>query len=253
MGAKIYNEDFQVGQKFLGLVNGTKLTVVDILEPGVEYPRVMSGIPYVEKVPTKIVCFEDMYGRISKTGFENAKRLMLQRVDDKMAGFEKAYPLVEAARLAIPTDTELLENVRDGFGAAVYQEALSAVLKNHWEKLHWRDMQEDVHFIMCRYVIGDSHGDIQMVEGTGERFVLDCNGNQAVVEFDYDCDEYVYTVNGKGPFAHSSYEFIAGDIWDVLAMEAEKPLDDVLEDAAHRSFESKQSERDEGEKGLFVR
>lgn len=125
------------------------------------------------------------------------------------AGYEKVYQLVEKARLADPVDTAALDEIRDTYGYDLYKQALDAVLV----KL------EDYQFVMEKYVVGGSFGDIQLLEDDGVRFVLDCNGRKAVVEFDPEWSEYVYTVNGKGPFAHASYEFIQGDIAEVLEME----------------------------------
>lgn len=83
MSFKIMNEDFEVGQKFKGLVNGKILTVVDIRVPGVEYPsRAPSGGFYMDRVEQKTVYFKDEQGKVSKTGYETAKRLLLERIDE---------------------------------------------------------------------------------------------------------------------------------------------------------------------------
>lgn len=228
MSFKIYNEDFEVGQKYRGMVNGEILTVVDVRVPGVDYPMMApSGTLYIDRVQEKTIYFEDSSGRVSKSGLETAKRLMLERIDEPMAGFEKVYGLVEKARLASPVDTVALDDIRDTYGDDLYREALTAVLANHPEAVHREDMLTDIRFVMVKYVEGNSYGDLRLVEQDGARFVLDHNGKQAVVEFDLDCDDYVYTVNGKGPFEHHSYEFIQGDIMDVLEME-EKSLAERL-------------------------
>lgn len=127
------------------------------------------------------------------------------------AGFEKVYGLVVAARLAKPVDTKALEDIRDTYGYDLYKEALDSVLAKI----------ENYAFVMEEYVVdGDgTFSDMQLVEKDETRFVLECDGKKAIVEFDPNWSEWVYTVNGKGPFAHSSYELLRQDIMNTLAFE----------------------------------
>lgn len=73
---------------------------------------------------------------------------------------------------------------------------------------------EDVEFVMENYING-TWGMTVENEGNG-RFIVTYNDMAAEVQFNLNADGYVYTVNGEGPFEHSSYEYIAGDVYDVI-------------------------------------
>lgn len=77
---------------------------------------------------------------------------------------------------------------------------------------------ENVEFVMIEY-ISDSLGieSITKVNDTTYKVVYD--GTEVEIVFDFGWDEWVYTINGKGPFAHSSYEWLVSDISNVVAEE----------------------------------
>ena len=78
---------------------------------------------------------------------------------------------------------------------------------------------EDITFVMENYVNGTWGMDVDPI-GNG-KFFVDYDDKFADVQFNLNVDGYVYTVNGAGPFEHSSYEYIANDIYDVLMQEQE--------------------------------
>lgn len=77
-----------------------------------------------------------------------------------------------------------------------------------------QDKLEDVEFVMNNYVNG-TYGMTVESQGNG-RFLVNYEGLIADIQFNLAADEFVYTINGAGPFDHSSYEYIAKDIYDVL-------------------------------------
>lgn len=74
---------------------------------------------------------------------------------------------------------------------------------------------ENTEFVMNEY-ISDSYGveSINKVNDTTYKVLYD--GTEVEIVFDFGWDEWVYTINGKGPFAHSSYEWIISDIQNVI-------------------------------------
>ena len=77
-----------------------------------------------------------------------------------------------------------------------------------------QDKLEDIEFVMTHYVNG-TYGMTVESQGNG-KFIVNYDGLIADVQFNLTADELVYTINGAGPFEHSSYEYIAKDIYDVL-------------------------------------
>lgn len=77
-----------------------------------------------------------------------------------------------------------------------------------------QDKLEDVEFIMNNYVNG-TYGMTIESQGNG-KFRVDYYDRIGDIQFNLNADELVYTINGKGPFEHSSYEYIAPDIYDAL-------------------------------------
>lgn len=74
---------------------------------------------------------------------------------------------------------------------------------------------ENTEFVMNEY-ISDSYGveSVNKVNDTTYKVLYD--GTEVEIVFDFGWDEWVYTINGKGPFAHSSYEWIISDIQNVI-------------------------------------
>lgn len=77
---------------------------------------------------------------------------------------------------------------------------------------------ENVEFVMTEY-ISDSAGveSVNKVNDTTYKVLYD--GTEVEIVFDFGWDEWVYTINGKGPFSHGSYEWLISDIGTVLAQE----------------------------------
>lgn len=73
---------------------------------------------------------------------------------------------------------------------------------------------EDIEYAMNTYA-KDSFF-IDDVQGSGTDWEVTYNGTTVDVVFDTEYDEYTYTINGKGPYCHSSYEYITKDIMDFV-------------------------------------
>ncbi len=95
------------------------------------------------------------------------------------------------------------------------------------EEKHKKEMIDSYAFFMEKYFSENKafHFPTNIVEHDDIRYVLEHNGRNIVIEFDPSWSQLVYTVNGKGPFAHTSYESIWDDIRDVLALEDKEKLD----------------------------
>lgn len=69
---------------------------------------------------------------------------------------------------------------------------------------------EDVEFVMSNYM-----PDLLISDIAPGKYEASYRGNDSVsvvVEFDTSYGEFVYTIDGEGPYSHSSYEYIQGDI-----------------------------------------
>ena len=81
---------------------------------------------------------------------------------------------------------------------------------------------DDIDFIMNKYVdnkpVSGSYGSydkIEIVDNKGNgKYTVSCNGYSVDIDFDLDDDsaQYVYYIEGEGPYAHNSYEYITKDI-----------------------------------------
>lgn len=89
---------------------------------------------------------------------------------------------------------------------------------------HEREMINSYAFFMDKYFNENKgfHFPTNIIEHDDVRYVLEHEGHKITIEFDPSWSQLVYTVNGKGPFAHTSYEHIWDDIRDVLAFEAQE-------------------------------
>lgn len=77
------------------------------------------------------------------------------------------------------------------------------------------DKTEDIEFVMDEYIASDFAMDaVNKLSPT--KYEVTYNGNTVLLEFDPKWPEYVYTINGKGPHSHSSYEWIISDIRDYV-------------------------------------
>lgn len=77
------------------------------------------------------------------------------------------------------------------------------------------DKTEDIEFVMDEYIGPDFLIDaVNKLSPT--KYEVTYNGTTVLLEFDPKWSEYVYTINGKGPHSHSSYEWIISDIRDYV-------------------------------------
>ena len=81
---------------------------------------------------------------------------------------------------------------------------------------------DDIDFIMNKYVddkpVSGSYGSYDKIEITDNKgngkYTVSCNGYSVDIDFDLDDDsaQYVYYIEGEGPYAHNSYEYITKDV-----------------------------------------
>lgn len=117
------------------------------------------------------------------------------------------------------------------------------VLNNYREELHKKEMINSYAFFMDKYFNDNKsfHFPTNIVEHDDTYYVLEHEGRKIEIEFDPGWSQLVYTVNGKGPFAHTSYEAMWDDIQAVLELEDKLSkehnvsLDDKLMNASARS------------------
>ena len=75
--------------------------------------------------------------------------------------------------------------------------------------------EEDIEFVMSEYIPESLL--IEFVKKIDRRtYLVGVEDEVVKVEFDPNWSEYVYTIEGKGPYSHSSYEYIARDIHDFV-------------------------------------
>ena len=91
------------------------------------------------------------------------------------------------------------------------------------------DKTEDIEFVMDEYVSESLLIDfIEKVDPI--TYKVGANDQVVTVVFDPKWSEYVYTIDGKGPYSHSSYEFISRDIYDfVMSQTDDSELDDIVD------------------------
>lgn len=75
--------------------------------------------------------------------------------------------------------------------------------------------EEDIEFVMSEYI-----PDSLLIEFVKKieknKYLVGVEDEVVTVEFDPNWSEYVYTIEGKGPYSHSSYEYIARDVHDFV-------------------------------------
>ena len=85
-----------------------------------------------------------------------------------------------------------------------------------------KDLKEErlnhYDYIMSN-MLNDCFAGAKLVDKNGASFMVEYEGKRLNIEFDLAWAECVYTVNGKGPFSHSSYEHIGQDCRRVLSIE----------------------------------
>lgn len=91
------------------------------------------------------------------------------------------------------------------------------------------DKTEDIEFVMDEYVSESLLIDfIEKVDPI--TYKVGANDQVVTVVFDPKWSEYVYTIDGKGPYSHSSYEFISRDIYDFVMSQIDASELDDLDD-----------------------
>lgn len=90
-------------------------------------------------------------------------------------------------------------------------------------KLYHSD--EDYDFVMFEY-IDKTNGLIVDKIKPYTYEIIDPDGESVELVFDPEWPEYVYTIDGKGPQSHSSYEYIASDCYN--AINAKTPLEEGM-------------------------
>lgn len=75
--------------------------------------------------------------------------------------------------------------------------------------------EEDIEFVMSEYI-----PDSLLIEFVKKieknKYLVGVEDEVVTVEFDPNWSEYVYTIEGKGPYSHRSYEYIARDVHDFV-------------------------------------
>lgn len=142
---------------------------------------------------------------------------------------------------------DLFHKVHDGYmngmvNAKAYADALTKIY-SILEELDYTDesieegymdnhasKEEDIEFVMSEY-IPDSYL-IEFVKRVEKnKYLVGVEDEVVTVEFDPNWSEYVYTIEGKGPYSHSSYEFIARDVYDfVMSRRPSQEYDDNFDD-----------------------
>lgn len=91
------------------------------------------------------------------------------------------------------------------------------------------DKTEDIEFVMEEYIAESLLIDfVEKVDAL--TYKVGANDQVVTVVFDPKWSEYVYTIDGKGPYSHSSYEFISRDIYDFVMSQIDASELDDLDD-----------------------
>lgn len=90
-----------------------------------------------------------------------------------------------------------------------------------YEVIEKEDRLNNYDFVMRNY-LKDCFFGAKLLENSGALYIVEYEGKKLNIEFNPEWEEYVYTVNGKGPFSHSSYEYIGQDCRQVLVIEAQE-------------------------------
>jgi len=86
-------------------------------------------------------------------------------------------------------------------------------------------VKHDIEFIMNDYVKG-TRG-VTDFSGKGTTYKFKYNSNPVTIIFDPSWDEWVYTINGQGPYSHSSYEYIFSDIEKAIGQSKNEAISTV--------------------------
>lgn len=135
------------------------------------------------------------------------------------------------------SDMKVIDEINDGGDRTLW----SLMNKFEDEDLQLKDLTEDVdpevlegrleniNFVMSNYVKDNFL--IDDVQGSDKDWKVTYNDVTVDVTFDTDWEEYTYYINGKGPYAHSSYEYIASDIANFVDYNHLGQSDDEVDEA----------------------
>ena len=89
---------------------------------------------------------------------------------------------------------------------------------------------EDIEFVMTEYIADSMLIEfVKKVDAT--TWLVGVEDEVVTVKFDPSWSEYVYTIEGKGPYSHSSYEYISRDVYDfVMSHRTGEEYDDDFDD-----------------------
>lgn len=89
---------------------------------------------------------------------------------------------------------------------------------------------EDIEFVMTEYIADSMLIEfVKKVDAT--TWLVGVEDEVVTVKFDPSWSEYVYTIEGRGPYSHRSYEYISRDVYDfVMSQRTGDEYDDDFDD-----------------------
>lgn len=99
-------------------------------------------------------------------------------------------------------DSEWLDTIR-------YTDNVKASTRRRSVKCN-ADKLDDIAYVMQNYINGNGFV-LEQDLGNG-KYEVSYQGTPVTIEFDPSFSEYVYFINGEGPYSHNSYEYIYDDI-----------------------------------------
>lgn len=99
-----------------------------------------------------------------------------------------------------------------------YEDSYTPISEDIDDEYHSNHKAENVEFVMNEYIT-DEFGVESIIKVNDTTYKVIYDGTEVEIVFDFSWDEWVYTINRKGPFSHSSYEWLISDIRTVLAQE----------------------------------
>lgn len=193
---------------------------------GVLYPREIRTVGYADVGGTTHIF---MYGEDDRHGVEIADIDDKYFLDSFNSGMTQREIKDELANMVY--EEFAYSNIPIGLGDVDKEEFKDSI--EHPIKVvdnclndgkFWR--YERYNFVMTEYLNSVFYG-AELKDKNGCSYVVEYEGKELTIEFNPEWEEYVYTVNGKGPFAHSSYEYIGQDCRTVLAYEERERTNNV--------------------------
>ena len=100
-----------------------------------------------------------------------------------------------------------------------YEESYKPISEDIDDEYNSNHKAENVEFVMNEY-ISDELGIESVTKVNDTTYKVIYNGTEVEIVFDFGWDEWVYTINAKGPFSHSSYEWLISDIRSITDQES---------------------------------